>query len=178
MLSVQLIYLFYVIHINVCTSGSRRSLVWIFKDLTAMQNTSSRSACTRRLEEGWQRDSVLREIFYLSVARSPRAIVSPSSASCSSFLLWSLCFSSSCSSVIPCALVTFHENVYSLCVRNSDVFGLFSVFLSPVLVSDVIRTRVICNFLGTPMCRLLHLFNYLLDSEDIRKSEDKYWVEE
>lgn len=72
--------------------------------------------------------------------------------------------------VIPCALVTLH--VYPPCVRNSDTFGLFSGSLSFVLVSDVIRPRLICNFLGTPARRLSRLFNYLA-SENIRKTEDK-----
>lgn len=144
-----------------------------------MQNTAK--VYGARAQGCWKKDdNGIRsfEIFYLSVARSPRAIVSPSSPNVLLlFPSWSLCFSSSRSSVIPYALVTFHENVYSLYVRHSDVLGLFPVFLSFVLVSNIIRIRVICNFLGTPMCRPSRLFYYLLSTwqEVFENLKIKYW---
>lgn len=129
--------LFYIMHINVCTSGSRRSIVWIFKDLTAVQNTAKVHGARvrmykdvgRRMTTGFgpwkffisQWPEVPEQLFRLLLL----AFCSFLSLSFASSSPWSLCFSSSRSSVIPCALVTFHENVYSPYVRNSDVLGLF-----------------------------------------------------
>jgi len=128
-----------------------------------------------RARECWKKDdngSRSFEIFYLSVTRSPRAIVS-SSFTRILFLFLSLIFL-----FLFCALER-----YSLCARDISRECLFTMrpklrrvwlffsFLTFLVPCNSYSRN--CNFLGISMCRLSCLFNYLLSLENIWKFKDK-----